>query len=742
MNSHGRTPYLQGGIESIRRGSVVNGRQKRKIRTWICKIIVATISAIVLSGWIAAHRIALSSSTSNSYSNSGDAPATSFTPGRSYVSSRGRGSTSEEQINNPISTLMETDVSNLTFFCEPPTTLDSSNTVPLPRRTTSWKELSIKKYPKAYCAPKTGFILNFPVNDDELFFSDPFLPWIHDYFVTSDGSEVRFVAHNRRRCKTGEGNEALMKHWEPQISLFQPVPVHRSESHFRLSTWEEATAPETRFLCRFHDESGHEETTFSNFPIPYEYVVWRKHRGGSMFKVKGPDVSAFELAQLIFACPVPEQFRTHRNQARVDLIPIRTPARQGKWLLDERHIGPFDKDLKNDRFEPAREFGKHHFLPEIKDSGRIANLPLCKAEPQPKQHRWVLCTWTAASYHRRGNANKVEDSAQRLEEWITFHKIAGVDHIHVYDNTELKNDDDISPLLEIINRFPGFVTHHPWKARICSNNRPNHRNPGDRSSQYAAEASCRERYGPGTKWMSFIDTDEYLVPMINGTWKEFLDDIVETRPEVKVLKFRSTRGRPREELMEELPDQDKCKAQAREPRMGFDRCIVPRHDKTFLHVYNCDYIKSPRPERFARAMKQIYQPSFILSHFVHYATITADIARYYRDWKDPKSYSRNVKDSEWGDAFVDELTEGVLIHTKSVLPYETMIRSDRCQNGKQGCPVGRICPESTIFNDTIQNKSPFKDEKGNYCNCWVNQHVENKWVPLLEQALKELRGRM
>jgi hypothetical protein len=42
-------------------------------------------------------------------------------------------------------------------------------------------------------------------------------------------------------------------------------------------------------------------------------------------------------------------------------------------------------------------------------------------------------------------------------------------------------------------------------------NRPAHKSPGERSSQYAAESSCRERHGELTEWLTFIDTDEYMV---------------------------------------------------------------------------------------------------------------------------------------------------------------------------------------------------------------------------------------
>jgi hypothetical protein len=106
--------------------------------------------------------------------------------------------------------------------------------------------------------------------------------------------------------------------------------------------------------------------------------------------------------------------------------------------------------------------------------------------------------------------------------------------------------------------------------------------------------------------MSFIDTDEYLVPMTNGTWQDVLQNISVSRPDVQVLKMRSSRGRPREQLMEELPDQSQCKPESnRKNRSPLDPCLVPRRNETFLRVYNCDYIRPPRPDRFQRASKSM-----------------------------------------------------------------------------------------------------------------------------------------
>lgn len=110
-----------------------------------------------------------------------------------------------------------------------------------------------------------------------------------------------------------------------------------------------------------------------------------------------------------------------------------------------------------------------------------------------------------------------------------------------------KNDlyriqDDLSPVTDL---FPSSqVTRIDWPATICNNNRPAHNDPGERSSQYAAEAACRTRYGPYTDWMASMDPDEYFVPMGEyKSWREILDKVDKNEGR-KVLKFRSTRARP------------------------------------------------------------------------------------------------------------------------------------------------------------------------------------------------------
>lgn len=211
-------------------------------------------------------------------------------------------------------------------------------------------------------------------------------------------------------------------------------------------------------------------------------------------------------------------------------------------------------------FNPYLFWGTKHVIPRIEASGRWENLPVCThpgvgyepKEPRegaPKRHKLTACLWAAASFTTRGNAASVSDTTSRLIEWIEFHLLVGFDHIYVYDNTGAHTD---KASLES-TLFPRFldteVTRIDWPCRVCNNNIPAHENTGERSSQYAAENSCRARYGPYTEWMASFDTDEYLIPMGKHTSMRSVVDLA-AKAGTQILTFKSTRAVPIVDYME------------------------------------------------------------------------------------------------------------------------------------------------------------------------------------------------
>jgi hypothetical protein len=173
-------------------------------------------------------------------------------------------------------------------------------------------------------------------------------------------------------------------------------------------------------------------------------------------------------------------------------------------------------------------------------------------------------------------------------------------------------------------------------------------------------------------------------------------------------------------------------------------CAGPMKNKTFLQVYNCEFIRPPKPERFARAMKQIYRPSFVLSHFVHYSTVTTPMGMPYYELKESVQGEEplmKIHNSGWENAqpekFMDESTEGTLVHARSVLPHDTRRRSAECHaNSKYTCTMGFLCDDDVEFVDELHQKNVFHNKHGGFCNCWRNRIVEDFLVPKLEVLLK------
>jgi hypothetical protein len=465
--------------------------------------------------------------------------------------------------------------------------------IPLPRRTTTPDDLQKHVYPAAQTChdlPAKFPIdrgLQFDANGQPIVWNighdvtppdfpeseaahcpvemDPFLPWIHDVFAAADGSKIKFIAQNMRRCRTGKEHTDNVNRLVPQVTLLQAVSVQRinettarelapdlwqddltTAARYRLAPRAEASedGTETRFICRFHTSTVDEATgsissfvlgeTLSEFPFNYELLAYRKN-SRSLLTPRGNDGGFFWASTLDFQCPVPDD--TDLRQAiaagstvlqdgtatiHVDIVPIRTSVRYEEIYLTPDQIGP---KPESPPFDPVTRWGPDHVLPRIEASGRWENIPIC-TPPKPtldddkannkvligekwhssntrlevtglvsdkpeKQHFLSACLWASAEFQTRGESDlKNTDTLDRLQEWIEFHLLVGFDHIYVYDNTGAHtNKTSLEPIL---SKYPlSKVSRIDWPMTVCNNNRPSDDSAGERSSQYAAEASCR-----------------------------------------------------------------------------------------------------------------------------------------------------------------------------------------------------------------------------------------------------------
>ena len=109
----------------------------------------------------------------------------------------------------------------------------------------------------------------------------------------------------------------------------------------------------------------------------------------------------------------------------------------------------------------------------------------------------------------------VRNEAQHIAEWVRFHLLAGVRHIHVYDNG---CDDDTIPIL--LKTGGAAVSVLPWfqKFRDGATGHEIH-------NQVLAYAHATRNFGGAYRWMSFLDADEFLVPTDAPSLPDALQDL-------------------------------------------------------------------------------------------------------------------------------------------------------------------------------------------------------------------------
>ncbi|QES90520.1 glycosyltransferase family 92 protein [Rhizosphaericola mali] len=98
-----------------------------------------------------------------------------------------------------------------------------------------------------------------------------------------------------------------------------------------------------------------------------------------------------------------------------------------------------------------------------------------------------------------------KDENEYLLEWIDYHQKIGVEHFYIYNN-----DSQISP--------KPLLRKHLKSGLVTLINIPG------KNQQLNAYNLCIQKYGSLSKWIAFIDIDEFIVPKsTNGNLREFLE---------------------------------------------------------------------------------------------------------------------------------------------------------------------------------------------------------------------------
>ena len=107
-----------------------------------------------------------------------------------------------------------------------------------------------------------------------------------------------------------------------------------------------------------------------------------------------------------------------------------------------------------------------------------------------------------------------KNEASYLREWLEFNHLVGIDHFYMYNNN---SEDDYEIVLKpYIDK--GWVTLVHWPHN---------------QKQMESYMDCIEKYSKDTKWLGFIDIDEFIVPKSTDNIYDFLKNF-ENRGSVNI----------------------------------------------------------------------------------------------------------------------------------------------------------------------------------------------------------------
>lgn len=108
-----------------------------------------------------------------------------------------------------------------------------------------------------------------------------------------------------------------------------------------------------------------------------------------------------------------------------------------------------------------------------------------------------------------------KNEAPYLKEWLEFNHIVGIEHFYMYNNN---SEDDFRQVLEPYIAS-GLVTLIEWPHK---------------QKQMECYMDCIERFGGETKWLGFIDIDEFVVPKSTDNVYDFLKPFEKNRGSVNI----------------------------------------------------------------------------------------------------------------------------------------------------------------------------------------------------------------
>ena len=113
-------------------------------------------------------------------------------------------------------------------------------------------------------------------------------------------------------------------------------------------------------------------------------------------------------------------------------------------------------------------------------------------------------------------AVSIKNEAPYMVEWIDYHRLAGVDHFYIYDNDSEDN------LKEVLQPYiaSGVVDYIPFPGKVA---------------QHAVFNDVLQKYRFASRYIAFIDADEFIFPKTDDSIKAVLHDLLDKNPHFSSL---------------------------------------------------------------------------------------------------------------------------------------------------------------------------------------------------------------
>jgi hypothetical protein len=132
------------------------------------------------------------------------------------------------------------------------------------------------------------------------------------------------------------------------------------------------------------------------------------------------------------------------------------------------------------------------------------------------------------------------------------------------------------------------------------------------------------------------------------------------------------------------------------------------------------------------AEKQIYRADYVKQHFIHYSTVTETTNMLYGDYVKQFGNTRAFPDPK--SRFVDEVNEGLMLHSKAIARQDTAGWVRNCHQNFTGfdqCRIGYPWPRGS--DEVVK-----ADNDGWNYNCYAHEKIDDYWGPRLQEKLKEI----